>query len=159
MSYITKTARIVIVTAGGAGLSKYAPGTCGSIAAFIAILFFPDDERYIWFCAAGIVITTILSLALGRFAERDFSRKDPEAFVLDEVAGMWLAALSITKPPLHWLVAAFALFRWLDIKKPFGIKKLQKYPGGTGIVIDDLAAGAVALAIGLAGRGAASLAT
>ena len=86
-------------------------------------------------------------MALGGFAERHFRHKDPEPFVLDEVAGMLVAALSLTKPPLHWCAAAFALFRWLDIKKPFGIARLQRFKGGIGIAADDLAAGALALAI------------
>jgi phosphatidylglycerophosphatase A len=149
-----KFGRVAIATAGGAGLSKIAPGTCGSAVACAAIAFFPSGQHYFTVCLAGVVVTSVLSLWLGAASERDFGRKDPESFVLDEVAGMWLAALDFTKPPVHWLIAAFALFRLFDIKKPFGIKKLQKYPGGAGIILDDLAAGALALSIGLGLRAA-----
>jgi len=42
---------------------------------------------------------------------------------------------------------AFAMFRFFDIKKPFGIKKLQLINGGVGIVADDVAAGVLVCAI------------
>jgi phosphatidylglycerophosphatase A len=44
-------------------------------------------------------------------------------------------------------VAGFALFRLFDIAKPFGISRLQRLPGGWGVVIDDLAAALVACAV------------
>jgi phosphatidylglycerophosphatase A len=71
--------------------------------------------------------------------------------VLDEVAGQWLAlavvALLRSRPPdQRDLVAAFLLFRLFDVAKPWPIRKLERLPGGWGIVADDLAA---ALAAGL----------
>ena len=68
---------------------------------------------------------------------------------MDEVAGQ-----AITLLGLHWafpgltggmawggVLAAFLLFRLLDIWKPGPVGALERLPGGTGIVLDDVAAG------------------
>lgn len=148
--------RIAVVTAGGAGLSPVAPGTFGSLVGLLLILLLPAGEHYLWYCAGALLVATAASVALGSAAERDFKDKDPQAFVLDEVAGMLVAALSFVKPPFYWCIAAFALFRYFDIKKPLGIAKMQRFHGGVGIVADDLAAGACALAVVQAARALAN---
>ncbi len=63
--------------------------------------------------------------------------------VSDELAGMWVACLFLPKTWV-WLLAAFLLFRALDIFKPLGIRRFEKLPGGIGIMADDLAAGLAA---------------
>jgi phosphatidylglycerophosphatase A len=61
--------------------------------------------------------------------------------VVDEVLGQWLTLLGATV--LNWkaFVAAFVLFRIFDIWKPWPIRYLERLPEGSGIVVDDLAAG------------------
>jgi len=66
--------------------------------------------------------------------------KDPGIVVVDEVAGMLVAAIGQPRG-WGWLLAAFLLFRLLDIWKPFPIRRLQAWPGGLGVVADDLLAG------------------
>jgi phosphatidylglycerophosphatase A len=44
------------------------------------------------------------------------------------------------KSALLFIVLGFLLFRLFDITKPFGIKALEKLPGGFGIVLDDVMA-------------------
>jgi len=144
---LRRFAGLAIVTVGGAGCLPRAPGTFGSAVALVLLALFPSGPWYFPAVVGGVVVTSLACVALGRFGERQLGRKDPESFVLDEVAGMWLAAAALTRPPLHWCIAAFALFRYFDIKKPLGIKKLQKLPEGLGILLDDLAAGACALVI------------
>lgn len=63
--------------------------------------------------------------------------------VIDEVAGMWAAMLFV---PLTWpsALAAFILFRLLDILKPFPVRQAERLGRGWGIMMDDLAAGAYA---------------
>lgn len=71
---------------------------------------------------------------------------DPGAVVIDEIAGQ-LLALSFL--PLDWryYLAAFLLFRLFDIWKPFPIDRVEKWPGASGIMSDDLLAGALALGL------------
>jgi phosphatidylglycerophosphatase A len=66
--------------------------------------------------------------------------------VIDEVAGQWIALLFV---PVAWktLLAGFILFRGFDILKPPPVRQLERLPEGTGIVVDDVAAGLYALLV------------
>ena len=72
--------------------------------------------------------------------------KDPQFVVIDEVAGQWITLLFV---PVAWktLLAGFILFRGFDIVKPPPVRQLERLPEGTGIVVDDVAAGVYALAV------------
>ena len=72
--------------------------------------------------------------------------KDPQFVVIDEVAGQLVALIAV---PLAWktFLAGLILFRVFDIWKPFPIRRLERLPEGTGIVVDDLGAGLYALVI------------
>ena len=70
-------------------------------------------------------------------------RQDPGLVVVDEVLGQWVTLLGATAYNPISFGAAFLLFRLLDIWKPGPIRRLEKLPGGYGIVADDLAAGVV----------------
>ena len=52
--------------------------------------------------------------------------------------------------PAHWPQALLALllFRLFDILKPPPVRQLERLPNGTGIMLDDVAAGLLALAAG-----------
>jgi len=66
--------------------------------------------------------------------------KDPSRVVIDEVAGMCISLLFL--PALvKYLLCAFILFRFFDILKPLFIRKLESWPGGWGIMMDDVLAG------------------
>jgi phosphatidylglycerophosphatase A len=72
--------------------------------------------------------------------------KDPQFVVIDEVAGQLIALIAV---PLAWktFLTGFILFRAFDILKPPPIRQLERLPEGTGIVLDDVAAGIFALAV------------
>jgi phosphatidylglycerophosphatase A len=85
--------------------------------------------------------------------------EDPQPIVIDEVAGQWLCylaalpfvALGAGFQLVVFAGAGFLLFRIFDVAKPWPVGRLEKLPGGAGIVADDLAAGLLAgilLAIG-----------
>jgi phosphatidylglycerophosphatase A len=81
-----------------------------------------------------------------------YGRKDPGFVVVDEVIGQWIAMAGILTWNWKTALAAFALFRLLDITKPFPARRAEALPGGLGIVADDVAAGAyAALVLFLAG--------
>jgi phosphatidylglycerophosphatase A len=84
---------------------------------------------------AGVAASTRLAIRLGR--------KDPGAAVVDEVVGMWLALLFLPFTPATAL-AAFLLFRVLDVFKPWPARQFEALPGGWGIMTDDVMAGVYA---------------
>jgi phosphatidylglycerophosphatase A len=137
-----------LATFFGAGLAPRAPGTAGTLAAAAPLLLIPD-QAYPYAVGALAVLAFAGCLWCGRvlFA-RGAGARDPGWFVLDEACGIWIAAW---RPGgiLPWsLIAAVALFRLLDIVKPFPIGRLEG-AGECGIVLDDAAAGAAALLLGM----------
>lgn len=135
-----------IVTAGGAGLSPKAPGTCGTLVALAidaGLLVAGTNPVWLrWALAAGASLGCV---ALGGWCERHWQTKDPQAVVLDEVAGYFVAAALSGSAHRGWsAILCFALFRVFDIAKPFPVNRLQALPRGWGILLDDVAAGALA---------------
>ncbi|MEX0763288.1 MAG: phosphatidylglycerophosphatase A, partial [Dehalococcoidia bacterium] len=130
----------VIATGFGTGLAPIAPATFGSAAALLIYWALPIDGSSPWLWVMIAVAALVGTWATGRIARPE--APDPKRGVADEFAGMWvtLLFLPVTWP---WLAAAFFTFRLLDIAKPFYIRRLERLPGGVGIMADDLAAGAV----------------
>ncbi len=135
---------LATVTFGGSGLFPFAPGTVGSLAALLcAIGYHWAGGRAHWPLLVGALIAGILNVALGSWIEKYFGGKDPSSVVIDEVAGMWIALaipLRCEKPYLIFPLA-FVLFRFFDILKPLGAKKLEKLPRGWGVLLDDVLCG------------------
>jgi len=76
---------------------------------------------------------------------------DPPQVVVDEVAGFLVSVAFLPARP-RLTLAAFLHFRLLDILKPPPARWAEKFPGGFGIMADDLVAGVYAhllLRIGL----------
>ena len=133
-----------IGTGFGSGLAPVAPATVASAVAVAAYWAFPFGGDSPWFFALTAA-TTFAGVWSAGVVEKRAGDKDPGRVVSDEFAGMWAACLFLPKTWI-WLLAAFLLFRALDIFKPFGIRRFEKLPGGVGIVADDLAAGLLAAA-------------
>ena len=68
--------------------------------------------------------------------------KDPDIVVIDEFVGILLTFLFLPVN-LYSLILGTTLFRIIDILKPFPLKKLEKYPYGIGIMVDDIVAGLI----------------
>jgi len=135
----------------GAGLLKPGPGTYGSVAAVV-----------LWFIAAHVFAITATTLTIGTIiaallvtlvgipaatiVARETGREDPGHVVIDEVAGQLIALIAI---PADWKHAALSLllFRFFDILKPPPVRQLERLPEGTGIMLDDVAAGVLALLV------------
>ena len=77
--------------------------------------------------------------------EKDWG-KDSSKVVIDEVAGM---AITLLYAPhnMMYLLIGLGLFRFFDILKPFGIRSLEKIPGGWGVMADDILSGVYAFVI------------
>ena len=132
----------------GAGYGRPGPGTYGSCAAVIlwmlAAWWFRPTPRALaisTFIAATVV--TLIGIPAATLVAREAGREDPGFVVVDEVAGQLIAlvGLSATWPQA---LLALVLFRAFDITKPWPIRRLEELPGGTGIMLDDVAAGVLA---------------
>lgn len=91
----------------------------------------------------AVVVGTIVLGAVGVVASTHVEREwgvDSARVVVDEVGGMAIALIGLPGGWAHAL-AAFALFRLLDITKPLGIAQMEKLPGGWGVMGDDVLAG------------------
>ena len=133
---ITKT----IATVGGIGRVPRLPGTVASVVGVgLAWWLSPNPAMQI----AGCLVVTALGFWSAGPAARAMGVKDPPAVVIDEVAGMMIGLVLL---PATWktYLAAFLLFRILDIFKPGPIQRIERLPGGAGIMADDLLAGLIA---------------
>ena len=134
-----------IAKIGSVGRICKAPGTLGSIVGLIWYTLFLHQASPVRFTAL-LLGSIYLAIAFCGEAETRLGKIDPPEVVLDEVVAVPLCFLGADYLFAHfpvWLVllVGFIFFRIFDIIKPFGIKKLQRFYGGMGVVIDDLAAG------------------
>lgn len=125
------------------------PGTWGSLAAVLvwaAISYALPPAARTPTVGALAVLVTLIGIPAATQVSRAYGVKDPQFVVIDEVAGQLIALMGA---PLAWktFLAGFILFRAFDIVKPPPVRQLEKLPEGTGIVLDDVAAGIYALAI------------
>ncbi len=139
---IRDTAAIFLATGAYVGKIPFAPGTFGSLLGLPAAYLLSGVPTAAAVSASGLFI--LGSIAVAHRAVRLLGEQDPGCVVIDEIAGMMVTLLAI---PFTAQSAAigFALFRVLDILKPFPIRALERrVPGGAGVVLDDIAAGIAA---------------
>ena len=143
----------LLATFFGAGRMKPGPGTYGSLAAVLlwfgaAHLFHPGRLALALATALAALLITLIGIRASTIVERESGREDPGFVVIDEVAGQWIALIAV-RPDWQHAALALVLFRLFDIWKPWPIRRLEALPAGTGIMLDDVAAGLLALAVGL----------
>ncbi len=134
----------------GAGFAPAAPGTFGSIFGLILLwilhqlvpALFSYTPLGIFLFSLLILVTLLGGIYISNELIATETDKDPKWIVIDEIVGMWISLLLI---PFTWyyLLIAFALFRFFDIKKPFHVGWADReLKGGMGIMMDDVIAGA-----------------
>lgn len=127
----------------GAGLSRRAPGTFGTLVAlplFALLLPLPPWAHY-----AVIAALFALGIPLCATAGRNLGVPDHGSIVWDEIVAM-LLVLEFTPRSWPWWLAAFLLFRLFDIWKPFPIRQCDaRLKGGFGVMFDDLLAAVYAI--------------
>ncbi len=139
--------RKLLVSAAGLGYLPIAPGSWGSLAGVAIFLLAGLSASPLitaLICLAGVLLFSILNVALGPWACSHYGCKDPSPVVIDEVAGYLLAVLFLPMDGanLYYSAAcAFLVFRIFDIIKPPPARRLERLPAGWGILTDDLVAG------------------
>jgi phosphatidylglycerophosphatase A len=144
----------------GVGYSPFAPGTFGSIPAFIiaSISFYYFGAVGYGIVAATIVLFTVTGIKAIDAYMAHIGKHDPKEVVIDEVVGQLITLLAaapyIGKQPhgdmrgALLLFACFALFRFFDILKPWPVSWAdQKVERGLGVMLDDIFAGIMAAGV------------
>ena len=139
----------LVASGFGIGFWPVAPGTAGSLAALFAGAALMQGP--VWLLPLGALVATITGYFVIPRAVTD-PRADPGWVVIDEVAGMWIAMLGLSAVTAPGLLAAFALFRTLDILKPGPIGWADRQTGSFGIMTDDILAGGATALLLLAAR-------
>src|SRR4051812_31756980 len=135
----------VLALGFGSGLAPVAPGTWGTLWAWMVFLLLQQ-----WLTPGQMGELIALSLPLGWWAcmvtARNLGTADPSAVVWDEIACFWIVLWLVL--PAGWIaqLAAFALFRFFDAVKPGPVGWADRHfkgwgwRGGFGIMVDDLVA-------------------
>ena len=138
------------------GVGHLQPGSGTWAAAITAVAWWAVGRNIpsSWLLPVSVwlaLVVTLIGIAPSTVVARESGRKDPGFVVIDEVAGQMIAMIGL---PLNWkyLLASFILFRSFDIVKPFPLRRLERLPAGTGIMMDDVGAGLYALVLLQVGR-------
>lgn len=128
----------ILATFFGCGYFPLAPGTLASLVVVLLYKFFL--HQFSW--PVHLLIFLCVFLAGTMASDRMSSKwkiEDPQKVVIDEAAGQYLALFQLS--PSWWLLLlSFLLFRLFDILKPFPIRRIESFPGGWGIMLDDFVA-------------------
>ena len=134
----------------GSGLSPVAPGTAGTLWAWVSFLV-----MQLWLTPGQIGLVIAASLALGWWActvtATHLGQADPGRIVWDEIVAFWLVLWLIAPAGVGMQLAAFGLFRFFDAVRPGPVGWADRlfhgtgWRGGLGVMFDDLVAAFCAL--------------
>jgi phosphatidylglycerophosphatase A len=137
---------VLIATFFGMGRIRIVPGTWTSLAVMLIIYFIPAASLPFTLLALLTGIVFVIGIPAAAACEKHFQKIDPRQCVIDEVAGQ-LVSLWFLPHTIGFYGAAFLLFRFLDVFKPFPIRQSEHIPYGIGIMLDDVLAGFYTLII------------
>jgi phosphatidylglycerophosphatase A len=145
MKKFRQRAVLFFVTGAGVGYFPRLPGTIGTLVAIPFSLALNHVAVSNFLLAVLIVVGSIFgAIWLSTQGARILQQKDPQFIVIDEIVG-FLVANFLAPPRLTALLWSFLLFRFFDIAKVFPTNRLERLPGGAGIVLDDVMAGVYTL--------------
>ena len=136
---------VKLATLFGIGNVQHCPGTVGSLVGTVIYAIMIRKVAILPRSLAMLFIL-ILSLIICDVAEKILKKHDPQEVILDEFVAMPFVFFSVEEyfpkklNVAFIMIIGFIIFRIFDILKPIGINRLQKLPGGIGIVADDIAA-------------------
>ncbi len=136
----------------GIGLMGKGGGTAASVATAAIWLVAAhslqlSSSKMAMATIAAALASVLVGIPAGTIVARELGKKDPSQVVIDEVAGQLIALIGAPVSPISWkyVAASIVLFRIFDIFKPPPVRQLEALPAGTGIMMDDVAAGVYAL--------------
>ena len=129
----------------GAGLSPVAPGTAGTLLAWL--IFWIAEGLPVELALSCVALFFALGVWVCEVTGRHLGIADHGSMVWDEIVA-FLLVLAIIPATLAWQGAAFLLFRLFDIAKPPPIRWLEtRFKGGWGVMADDLLAAGYTLLV------------
>ncbi len=134
---------ILLATGFGLGYIQVAPASFSCAISVLVWYMLLPNYRFVY------LMLTFALLILGLVISNDLTErwgKDPKKIVIDEYAGFLLPLFFTTKKVLP-LAVAFLFFRIFDVLKPFPLRRLERLPGGWGVMLDDIGAGLYTLII------------
>lgn len=137
---------VFLATGFASGFLRPAPGTWGSVVALVLWWFLLATVPWYW--QLGVVLVTVaIGTWITHIVNRRYQVHDDPRIVIDEFAGLWLTLIN-APPTFVGGLAGLLLFRALDIAKvwPVGWAD-RRVSGATGVMLDDLLAGGLALAV------------
>lgn len=145
---------IIIGSGFGSGFWPWGPGTAGALLAtaiWSALSLYLSPVALFGTTLAFVIVFT----ALGTWATQrlmPFWGDDPKSVVMDEMVGVWIPLLAcqpIDGSARAWAfcIASFVLFRFFDIVKPLGIRRIDRMKGAFYVMADDIVAGIYSLII------------
>ncbi|HDS09269.1 MAG TPA: phosphatidylglycerophosphatase A [Firmicutes bacterium] len=132
------------------GYNPVLPGTSTSFVnvIIIFILFKYLNNLYFFIIPTAALLFTVIGFPVSSAAEKIFGKKDPGKVTIDEAAGTYISYSFLRFEQMEFpalvFIGIFLIFRALDMAKPWLIYSVQKLPGGSGIMMDDIIAGAAA---------------
>jgi phosphatidylglycerophosphatase A len=132
----------LIASGFGIGLVRHAPGTFGTL---IGVgLYFGMVQLPLAYYAGTVIVLFLLGICVCDRTALALGAHDHPSIVWDEVVG-YLIAMTGVPAQWTWIAVGFALFRILDIVKPWPVRAIDQHVGGGfGIMLDDALAGAYA---------------
>lgn len=142
LSFLLRHPAHLIACGFGSGLSPFAPGTAGTLFAWVSYpllrQLFPADPPW----AVFLLLAFALGVTACQITGRSLGVADHGSIVWDEIVPFW-AVLTLTPAGLLWQFAAFLCFRFYDIIKPPPARHVdEKMKNGLGVMLDDLIAAA-----------------
>jgi phosphatidylglycerophosphatase A len=131
---------ILIATFFGTGHLPVAPGTWASLLTILIVFFTPLSTQPFLILALITAFVYGIGIPAATICEKQYKKHDPRQCVIDEVAGQ-MVSLWFLPRQVGFYIAAFLLFRILDIIKPYPVNKSETLPKGFGIMTDDILAG------------------
>ncbi len=142
---LKKRVAFFLGTVAGVGHAPWAPGTFGSLVA--AVLFLRLGTLAVWAQLFWIVAVAAAGMWSIAILEEHTGKHDDQRIVIDEVVGMWITVCAFP-PGWFTLLAGFALFRMMDVLKPFPADWIDRnWRGPKGVLFDDVVAGIYARAL------------
>lgn len=116
----------------------YFPFAAGTLGTILGVFIY-------WVFGGYLLLSLLLSFLLSLWSIKQTSsllEEDDPKIVIDEITG-FLVTMLFLPPNWEYILAGFILFRIIDILKPYPINKIEGISSPWGVVLDDVAAGAM----------------